>query len=257
MVIPSGLGERRAACLLVVVRQTRRRGAACGAQTWGHRRHRRVWPASASHRSDRGKRTGGSSKSPPRRACPDVPSTRPRDDLPVPDVERWPSGQPRRMATPRDRRDGSGNLSSLIGYRGGVSWTGVDRANGARQIRRARRRNRRLVRQPPWRGEKRRSPTTSFDVPGIPLPTRAPRELGNATNALVSPAMSANAPDFASFVLPRSGATGALAKRALEGCRDMSRYQFSSGFSMDESSKKSANSELRSQSRLARTSITH
>lgn len=109
----------------------------------------------------------------------------------------------------------------------------------------------------PWRGEKCRSPTTSFDVPGIPLPTRAPRELGNATNALVSPAMSANAPDFASFILPRSGATGALAKRALEGCRDMSRYQFSSGFSMDERSKKSANSELRSQSRLARTSITH
>ena len=152
MVIPSGLGERRAACLLVVVRQTRRRGAACGAQTWGHRRHRRVWPASASHRSDRGKRTGGSSKSPPRRACPDVPSTRPRDDLPVPDVARWPSGQPRRMATPRDRRDGSGNLSSLLGYRGGVSWTGVDRANGARQIRRARRRNRRLVRRPSLEG---------------------------------------------------------------------------------------------------------
>ncbi len=111
--------------------------------------------------------------------------------------------------------------STTVG-RAGPEWT---RVNGARQIRRARRRNRRLVRQPPWRDEKRRSPTASFDVPGIPLPTRAPRELGNATNALVSPAMSANAPDFASFVLPRSGATGALVKRALEAvatCRDIS-----------------------------------
>lgn len=226
MVIHSGLGECRAACLLVVVRQTRRRCAAFGAQTWGHRRHGRVWTASASHRSDRGERTGGSSKSPPRRACPDVPSTRPGDDPPVPDVARWPSGQPRRMATPRDlRRDGSGNLSSLLGYHGGASWTGVDPGEWRPSDRRARRRNRRLVRQPPWRDEKRRSPTASFDVPGIPLPTRAPRELGNATNALVSPAMSANAPDFASFVLPRSGATGALVKRALEAvatCRDIS-----------------------------------
>jgi hypothetical protein len=162
----------------------------------------------------------------PRRACPDVPSTRPRDDPPVPDVARWPSGQRRRMATPRDlRRDGSGNLSSLLVYHGGASWTGVSPANGGRQIRRARRRNRRLVRQPPWRGETRRSPTTSFDVPGIPLPTRAPRELGNATNALGSPAMSPNAPDFDSFVLHKSGATHALANRALETvatCRDIS-----------------------------------
>jgi hypothetical protein len=121
-------------------------------------------------------------------------------------------------------------VSSLLGYRGGAGWTGVDRANGAQQIRQARRRHRRLVRQPPWRGEKRRWPTTSPDAPGIPLPARAPRELGNATNALGSRAMSPNAPDFDSFVLPRSGATGALAKRALEAvatCRDIS---FQGGF---------------------------
>ena len=189
--------------------------------------------------------------------APTFRAQRPRDDLPVPDVARWPSGQPRRMATPRDRRDGSGNLSSLLGYRGGVSWTGVDRANGARQNRPSE------TTQPPTRspailGGARNAARRqrALTCPAFPSQLAHHVGSGNATNALVSPAMSANAPDFASFVLPRSGATGALAKRALGGCRDMSRYQFSSGFSMHESSKKSANSELRS-GRLARTSITH
>ncbi len=58
-------------------------------------------------------------------------------------------------------------------------------------------------------------------------------------------AVGPNAPDFESSVLPGSGATDASIAPDSGGCRDMSRYQFSSMFAMHWITKKSANSELK------------
>ena len=84
------------------------------------------------------------------------------------------------------------------------------------------------------------------------------RDRATVTRNDVRPrAMSPNAPDFDSSVLPRSGATHAPIEPAFGGCRDMSRYQFSSMFAMHWIAKKAANSELNSRSRLAETLLTH
>jgi hypothetical protein len=82
------------------------------------------------------------------------------------------------------------------------------------------------------------SPVGTALGPAVVQPAAGP-------TSLRPPPPSSNAPDFDLLILPRSGATGAPQETTSAACRDMSRYQVSSGFSIQFGKQRFANSALK------------